>query len=110
MMPSMQSECVDVRSAVRPSSGNGMLEGLPVLNSRRRYPTMARFTKGLDMTDEAYCCFCFATAPQDEMFRLFLSPPGEKGDERSQMMVCHGTCLDRALHPEMWRHPDLLDE
>jgi hypothetical protein len=33
------------------------------------------------------------------MFRLFLSPSGEEGDERSQMMFCHGACLDRALHP-----------
>ena len=62
------------------------------------------------MTDQAYCCFCFVTAPQDEMFRLFLSPPGEQGNERSQMMFGHGACLDRALHPEMWRHPDLLDD
>ncbi|HZL60283.1 MAG TPA: hypothetical protein VFC38_11375 [Stellaceae bacterium] len=62
------------------------------------------------MIDEAYCGFCNGTARQVEMFRLIISPPGEEGDERSQMMFCHGACLDRALHPEMWRHPDLLDE
>jgi hypothetical protein len=62
------------------------------------------------MTDQAHCGFCFATAPQDEMFRLVIAPPGEEDGERSQMMFCHGACLDRVLHPKMWRHPDLLDE
>jgi len=62
------------------------------------------------MIDEAYCGFCNGTARQVEMFRLLISPPGEEGDERRQTMFCHGACLDRALHPEMWRHPDLLDE
>lgn len=62
------------------------------------------------MTDHAHCGFCFATAPQNEMFRLDVAPPGEEGYERSQMMFCHGACLDRALHPKMWRHPDLLDD
>jgi hypothetical protein len=62
------------------------------------------------MTDHAHCGFCNATAPQNEMFRLIIYPPGEESFERSQMMYCHGACLDRVLHPEMWRHPDLLDE
>ncbi|HEY7990877.1 MAG TPA: hypothetical protein VID77_05750 [Stellaceae bacterium] len=62
------------------------------------------------MEDEAYCCFCMGTALQVEMFRLVISPPGEEGSERSQMVFCHGACLDRVFHPTMWRHPDLLDE
>jgi hypothetical protein len=60
--------------------------------------------------EEAYCGFCFATAPQSEMFCLVIWPPGEKEGERSQSMYCHGACLDRALHPDMPRHPDLLDD
>ena len=62
------------------------------------------------MDDEAYCGFCFAPGKQAEMFRLVICPPGEEGLERSQAMYCHGACLDRALHRQMWRHPDLLDD
>jgi len=62
------------------------------------------------MSDEAYCGFCFECGPQDEMFHLLITPPGEEENERSQMMFCHGARLDKALHPKMWRHPDLLDE
>ncbi len=62
------------------------------------------------MSDQAYCCFCFQFADQAEMFFIDLSPPGEAAGERTQQMFCHGACLDRALHPQFPRHPDLLDD
>jgi hypothetical protein len=62
------------------------------------------------MDDEAICCFCNIPARQIEMFCLVIYPPGEEGNERTQQVFCQGACLDKALHPAMWRHPDLLGD
>jgi tetratricopeptide (TPR) repeat protein len=44
------------------------------------------------------------------MFFIDLAPPGGTPGERTQQMFCHGACLDRALHPQFPRHPDLEDD
>ena len=61
-------------------------------------------------SDQAICCFCNRPAPLAEMFCLGLYPPSEEIGERSQMLYCHGECIDRVLHPAIPRHPDLLDD
>jgi hypothetical protein len=44
------------------------------------------------------------------MFCLVIYPPGEEGNERTQQVFTHGACFDKALHPAMWRHPDLIGD
>jgi len=55
----------------------------------------------------AVCCFCNSPGAYREMFSIGISPPGQDGSECVQGLVSHGACLDKALHPEIWRHPAL---
>jgi hypothetical protein len=40
------------------------------------------------MTDRAYCGLCFATARQDEMFRLVICPLGEEQFDGQSAQIC----------------------
>jgi hypothetical protein len=62
------------------------------------------------VADQAICCFCNTAGRLVDLFCLVIYPPAAEGNERSQTVYCHGGCLDRVLHPDMFRHPDLLDD
>lgn len=54
---------------------------------------------------EVMCCFCGDGLYFDEAFQLAISPTVDTGEV--QAVYAHKKCLDKVLHKDIVRHPDI---